>query len=84
MIMTGAAQINTSLLMLSVTSVLLPTVFHKAIRSRAIDGVNSLIDQQEAHDILAISHGVRKYFFGVLSCWADGCGSRLRLSSFSV
>ncbi|KAI9450195.1 calcium/proton exchanger [Lactarius psammicola] len=67
MVVAGVAQVNTSLLTLSVTSVLLPTVFYKAIRSRAIDGVNNLTNQQEAHDILAISHGQ----FSHKNIWGD-------------
>lgn len=46
----GATQLNTTLLTISVIAVLLPAAFHFSVA-----GQN---DQQEAHDILAVSHGV--------------------------
>jgi hypothetical protein len=54
--MAGAAQLNSSLLTLSVIGVLLPAAFHIAVQPT--DGVDPLTKAQEGHDILAISHGV--------------------------
>ena len=60
--MTGATQLNSSLLTLSVIGVLLPAAFHNAVQPANNNNVDPLTDKQEAHDILAISHGVRKIF----------------------
>ncbi|KAF8899949.1 Sodium/calcium exchanger protein-domain-containing protein [Gymnopilus junonius] len=47
----SASQLNSSLLTISVIAVLLPAAFH-------INADPTLSDQQEGHDILAVSHGV--------------------------
>ncbi|KDR76316.1 hypothetical protein GALMADRAFT_247691 [Galerina marginata CBS 339.88] len=47
----SATQLNSSLLTISVIAVLLPAAFHFSANP-------SLTDAQEAHDILAVSHGV--------------------------
>ena len=54
----GAVQLNSSLLTLSVIAVLLPAAFHNAVQPTG--GLDPLTDQQEGHDILSISHGVRR------------------------
>jgi Ca2+:H+ antiporter len=48
----AAAQLNTTLLTISVIAVLLPAAFHFSVAGQP------LTDAQEAHDILAVSHGV--------------------------
>jgi Ca2+:H+ antiporter len=48
--MAGAAQLNSSLLTISVIAVLLPAAFHFA--------VNTTTDPDEGYDILHMSHGV--------------------------
>jgi hypothetical protein len=53
--MTGATQLNSSLLTLSVIGVLLPAAFHNAVQPS--NGITITLEQ-ERHDILAISHGV--------------------------
>lgn len=54
---TGAVQLNSSLLTLSVIAVLLPAAFHSSLQPK--DGsVNPLTNRQEGQDILSISHGV--------------------------
>jgi Ca2+:H+ antiporter len=63
--MTGAAQLNSSLLTLSVIAVLLPAAFHSAVQPT--NGVDPLTDAQEGHDVLAISHGASGFFFVWLS-----------------
>jgi Ca2+:H+ antiporter len=62
--MTGATQLNSSLLTLSVIGVLLPAAFHNAVQPS--NGIN-LTPEQEGHDILAISHGVCNLFSYALS-----------------
>ena len=47
----GATQLNSSLLTVSVIAVLLPAAFHFAAGA-------DIEDPQEARDILAVSHGV--------------------------
>ncbi|KAH8994278.1 hypothetical protein EDB92DRAFT_1851365 [Lactarius akahatsu] len=54
----NAAQIYTSLLMLGVTALLLPTLFYKAINATTPGGVNLSTDTKIGPHILAISHGV--------------------------
>ncbi|KAI9445813.1 hypothetical protein BJY52DRAFT_1193986 [Lactarius psammicola] len=54
----SAAQIYTSLLMLGVASLLLPTLFYKAVNLTGTGGVNLLTDTKVGPYILAISHGV--------------------------
>ncbi len=60
--MTGSTQLNSSLLTLSVIAILLPAAFHSAVQPTT-DGPDPLTDAQEAHDILAISHGASGFFF---------------------
>ena len=59
---TGASQLNSSLLTLSVIAVLLPAAFHSAVQPSS-DGADPLTNAQEGHDILAISHGASDFFF---------------------
>jgi len=40
--------------------VLLPAAFHNAVQPANFNGVDPLTDAQEGHDILSISHGVRR------------------------
>ncbi|KAH8988452.1 calcium/proton exchanger, partial [Lactarius hatsudake] len=54
----NAAQIYTSLLMLGVTALLLPTLFYKAINATTPGGVDLSTDTKIGPHILAISHGV--------------------------
>ncbi len=61
----GASQLNSSLLTLSVIAVLLPAAFHSAVQPTA-GGKDPLTDAQEGHDILSISHGVSRFFFVIL------------------
>ena len=63
---TGASQLNSSLLTLSVIAVLLPAAFHSAVQPSS-DGADPLTNAQEGHDILAISHGASDFFFVWLS-----------------
>jgi Ca2+:H+ antiporter len=68
--LTGATQLNSSLLTLSVIAVLLPAAFHSAVQPTiSSDGIISdpLTDAQEGHDILAISHGASGFFLVRLS-----------------
>ena len=60
--MTGATQLNSSLLTLSVIAVLLPAAFHSAVQPSAGE-TDPLTNAQEGHDILAISHGASGFFF---------------------
>ena len=55
-LLSGAVQLNSSLLTLSVIAVLLPAAFHNAVQPTG--GIDPLTDKQEGHDILSISHGV--------------------------
>jgi hypothetical protein len=74
--LTGATQLNSSLLTLSVIAVLLPAAFHSAVQPSA-GGTDPLTDAQEGHDILAISHGASDFFFDWLSQLTStqlGCG----------
>ncbi|KAH9068439.1 calcium/proton exchanger [Lactarius deliciosus] len=52
----SSTQLNSSLLTLSVIAVLLPAAFHSAVQPNS-NGQDPLTNAQEAHDILAISHG---------------------------
>jgi len=53
----GSAQLNSSLLTISVIAVLLPAAFHLALTPS--DGqTDQLTDTQEGKDILSVSHGV--------------------------
>ena len=56
--MTGAAQLNPSLLTLSVIAVLVPAAFHSAVQR-----VDSLTFEQEGHRLLAVSRGASGFFF---------------------
>jgi hypothetical protein len=80
--MTGATQLNSSLLTLSVIAVLLPAAFHSAVQPSS-GQPDPLTNAQEGHDILAISHGVNGFLF-CLVITADNYSSRLRLFYFSV
>ncbi|KAI9431480.1 hypothetical protein H4582DRAFT_2062708 [Lactarius indigo] len=53
-----AAQIYTSILMLGVAALLLPTLYYKAINSTTIGGVDLTTNTKVGPHILAISHGV--------------------------
>ena len=73
---TGATQLNSSLLTLSVIAVLLPAAFHSAVQPSS-GQPDPLTDAQEGHDILAISHGASSFFFAWLSQLTAihlGCG----------
>jgi hypothetical protein len=59
--MTGAAQVNSCLLTLSVIAVLLPGGFNNALQSRG--DTNPAKNPREVDYILSISHGVRGFFF---------------------
>ena len=61
--MTGATQLNSSLLFLSVIGVLLPAAFYNAIQLSNQNDIGPLTDKLEGHDILAISHTVRNFVF---------------------
>ncbi|KAH8983805.1 calcium proton exchanger [Lactarius hatsudake] len=65
----SAAQINSSLLVLGVVTALLPATFHVAFRPEVPNGDNPRTDQPEAHDILAISHGVSLVLLFVYFCY---------------
>jgi Ca2+:H+ antiporter len=66
--MTGASQLNSSLLTLSVIAVLLPAAFHSAVQPS--DGTaDPLTNAQEGHDILAISHGVAIILLFIYLCY---------------
>ncbi|KAH9013835.1 calcium/proton exchanger [Lactarius pseudohatsudake] len=65
----SAAQINSSLLMLGAVTALLPATFHIAFRPEVPNGDNPRTDQLEAHDILAISHGVSVVLLFVYLCF---------------
>ena len=65
--MTGATQLNSSLLTLSVIGVLIPAAFHSAVQPATAGGTDPLTDAQEGHDILAISHGASGLFLVWLS-----------------
>jgi Ca2+:H+ antiporter len=79
--MTGATQLNSSLLTLSVIGVLLPAAFHNAVQPS--NGIN-LTPEQEDHDILAISHGVCNCSHMNYSSQLTLHLPRLQLSCFSV
>ncbi|KAI9461600.1 calcium/proton exchanger [Lactarius psammicola] len=64
----SSTQLNSSLLTLSVIAVLLPAAFHSAVQPTT-DGVDPLTDAQEAHDILAISHGVAIILLFIYLCY---------------
>lgn len=56
-----SSQLNSSLLLMSVISVLIPAAFHFTINSSSTGSANGeeiLTDAQERSDILAMSHGV--------------------------
>ena len=65
-LITGASQLNSSLLIPSVIAVLLPTAFYSVIQP-SFDGIDPLTNAQQGHDILAISHGASDFFFVWLS-----------------
>ena len=80
--MTGAAQVDSCLLTLSVIAVLLPAAFHNALQPTG--GTNPAKNPSEVHDLLSISYGVCIFLLCVSSALADGCSIRLLLSCFSV
>ncbi|CAD6591241.1 MAG: hypothetical protein TREMPRED_006041, partial [Tremellales sp. Tagirdzhanova-0007] len=57
-IKTTASQLNSSLLLIAVIAVLIPSAFHFSITTSPDGSGLSLTDAQEAHDLLAMSHGV--------------------------
>ena len=57
-IKTTAAQLNSSLLLIAVIAVLIPSAFHFSITTSSNGEGLSLTDAQEGHDLLAMSHGV--------------------------
>jgi Ca2+:H+ antiporter len=65
--LTGATQLNSSLLTLSVIAVLLPAAFHSAVQPSSDGQPDPLTNAQEGHDILAISHGASGFLFVWLS-----------------
>lgn len=75
-------QLNSSLLTLSVIAVLLPAAFHNAIQPTDNDG--PLTNEKERHDILSISHGVRKSLPVYCPSKLIGRLPRFPLSCFSV
>ncbi|KAI0248534.1 hypothetical protein BJV78DRAFT_1131241 [Lactifluus subvellereus] len=64
---TGAAQVNSCLLTLSVIAVLLPAAFHNALRPTG--GTNPAKTPREAHDLLSISYGVAIILLLAYSCY---------------
>ncbi|KAH9063878.1 calcium/proton exchanger [Lactarius vividus] len=64
----SSTQLNSSLLTLSVIAVLLPAAFHSAVQP-STDGTDPLTDAEEAHDILAISHGVAIILLFIYLCY---------------
>ncbi|KAI9439942.1 calcium/proton exchanger [Lactarius indigo] len=64
----SSTQLNSSLLTLSVIAVLLPAAIHSAVQPNS-DGVDPLTNTQEAHDILAISHGVAIILLFIYLCY---------------
>lgn len=57
-IKTTAAQLNSSLLLIAVIAVLIPSAFHFSITTSATGDGLALTSQQEGADLLAMSHGV--------------------------
>ncbi|KAI0248549.1 hypothetical protein BJV78DRAFT_1363501 [Lactifluus subvellereus] len=64
---TGAAQVNSCLLTLSVIALLLPAAFHNALQPTG--GTNPAKTSREAHDLLSISYGVAIILLFVYSCY---------------
>ncbi|KAI9439938.1 calcium/proton exchanger [Lactarius indigo] len=64
----SSTQLNSSLLTLSVIAVLLPAAFHSAVQPNSA-GDDPLTNTQEAHDILAISHGVAIILLFIYLCY---------------
>ena len=62
--MIGAAQLNSSLLTLSVVAVLIPAAFYFFLTS---DDIDPLTSGREGHDLLAVSRGASGLFFVWLS-----------------
>ncbi|KAI0300889.1 calcium/proton exchanger [Russula brevipes] len=63
----GAAQLNSSLLTLSVIAVLLPAAFHNAVQPS--NGNDPLTDAEEGKRILSISHGVAIILLFIYVCY---------------
>jgi len=57
-IKTTAAQLNSSLLLIAVIAVLIPSAFHFSITTTSDGRSTSLAPGQEGKDLLAMSHGV--------------------------
>ena len=55
---TTAAQLNSSLLLIAVIAVLIPSAFHFSITTTETGEGLSLTDAEEGNDLLAMSHGV--------------------------
>jgi Ca2+:H+ antiporter len=58
--MTTASQLSSSLLLLAVIAVIIPSAFHFAVNGNTSGGseMETLTDAVEANDLLAMSHGV--------------------------
>ncbi|KAH9059175.1 calcium/proton exchanger [Lactarius vividus] len=65
----NAVQIYTSLLMLGVAALLLPTLFYKAIDSATPGGVDLSTDTKVGNYILAISHGIVVILLFIYICF---------------
>ncbi|KAI0264387.1 calcium/proton exchanger [Gloeopeniophorella convolvens] len=64
----SATQLNASLLTLSVIGLLLPAAFHNAVQPS--NGIKDpLTNDQEGHDVLAISHGVAVILLFIYLCY---------------
>lgn len=57
-IKTTAAQLNSSLLLIAVIAVLIPSAFHFSITTSSDGAGLTLTNAQEGTDLLAMSHGV--------------------------
>lgn len=55
---TTASQLNSSLLLMAVIAVLIPSAFHFSITTTSDGAGTSLTSEEEKRDILAMSHGV--------------------------
>ena len=58
MIKGTAAQLNSSLLLIAVIAVLIPSAFHNSITVTETGDGYALTDAQERKDLLSMSHGV--------------------------
>ncbi|KAH9061849.1 calcium/proton exchanger [Lactarius deliciosus] len=65
-----SAQIYTSLLMLGVAALLIPTLLYKAIKSATTGGVDSTTDTKAgSHIVLAVGHGVMVILLFTFVCF---------------